>query len=201
MKKSKPLPPTEKRGLITVVPFGRVGDDVLRVVVDSLQGVLRLPVDTYTYTPISEEAFVSARDQYNALVILKDLSLNYCPDSLKVLGITNRDLCNPILQYVFGEAYMGGRAALISCHRLYAGQHGGPVSREQFLDRVVKVAVHEIGHTFSIPHCHTGRCVMRASNNLAELDEKLNYLCPYCEVFLADGLRDALIKHRDEAKT
>jgi hypothetical protein len=33
---------------------------------------------------------------------------------------------------------------------------------------------------------------MRASNNLDDLDDKLNYLCDYCEIFLLDELRHAI---------
>jgi archaemetzincin len=181
-----------RKGLIAVVPLGRVEEDVLRVVADSLQGILRMPVDVWGAMPIPEEAFMRARNQYNAMAIIRYLADNHSDSSLKVLGIMDKDICNPIITYVFGEAYMGGRAAVMSSARLGATPSGEPVSREQFLDRVVKVALHEIGHTFNIPHCHTGRCVMRASNNLVELDDKLNYLCDYCEIFLSDALKHVL---------
>lgn len=183
---------SKKKGLIAVIPVGRVGHDVVRVVSDSLQGILRIPVDVEDPILLPQEAFMESRNQYNAMAIIKHLANDHSHHSLKVLGLTNKDLCNPILSYVFGEAYMGGSAAVMSCSRLYTQPDGEPVSREQFLDRVVKVALHEIGHTFNVPHCHTGRCVMRASNSLAELDAKLNYLCDYCELFLFEALKKAL---------
>ncbi|MBI5572672.1 MAG: archaemetzincin family Zn-dependent metalloprotease [Desulfomonile tiedjei] len=192
MKKKKEQPPSANKGLISVVPLGKVGPDVIRVVSDSLQGILRVPVDVEEETIIPQDAFMEGRNQYNAMTVIKFLANDRPHKSLKVLGVTQKDLCNPILTYVFGEAYMGGSAAVMSCHRLYTDQTGEPVSREQFLDRVVKVALHEIGHTFNIAHCHTDRCVMRASNSLMDLDSKLNYLCPYCELFLFDALRAAL---------
>ncbi len=194
MDEGNERPPADmaKHGLIAVLPLGAVDEDVLRVVADSIQGLLRLPVDVLHSVPLPRETFMESRNQYNAMAILKYLDENHSHNSLKTLAVTPRDLSNPILTYVYGEAYMGGSAAVMSCARLTLGTHGKLVSREQFLDRVVKVAIHEIGHTFSIPHCHTGRCVMRASNNLLELDEKLNYLCSYCEVFLFDSLSQAL---------
>lgn len=188
----KPQPLSARNGLIAVVPLGKVEEEVLRIVADSLQGILRLPVDVWGAIPIPEDAFMRMRNQYNAMAIIRYLAENHSDSSLKVLGILDQDICNPIITYVFGEAYMGGRAAVMSSARLGASPSGEPVPREQFLDRVVKVALHEIGHTFNIPHCHTGRCVMRASNNLAELDDKLNYLCDYCELFLSDALKHAL---------
>ncbi len=178
-------------GLIAVIPLGKVGQDVLRVVSDSLQGILRVPVDLLAAALLPPDAFMDNRNQYNAMGIIRHLSENHSRHGLKILGVTNHDLGNPILTYVFGEAYMGGRSAVMSCSRLYKGQGDEPVSREHFLDRVTKVALHEIGHTFNVPHCHTGRCVMRASNNLLELDNKLNYLCNYCELVLFEAIAHA----------
>jgi len=193
-KKTRPL--STKTGFITIVPLGRMGPDVVRVVGDSLQGILRLPIDLGEAAPMPEAAFLESRNQYNSMTVIKYLSENHSREHLKVLGITNKDLCTPILTYVFGEAYMGGNAAVMSCFRLYRGQSGEPVSTDHFLNRVVKVALHEIGHTFNVPHCHSGRCVMRASNSLKELDEKLNYLCNYCELFLFEAVAEAMKSSR-----
>jgi archaemetzincin len=188
----------KQRGLITIIPLGRVVEDVLRVVADNLQGVLRLPVDVDEPTILPPDAYMEERHQYNAMTVIRNLNDNHSRHTLKVLGVTNKDLGNPILTYVFGEAYMGGAAAVMSYYRLYKGPGDDPVSREQFLDRVAKVALHEIGHTFNVPHCHNGRCVMRASNNLNELDDKLNYLCDYCELFLFEAVTEALKKGQKE---
>jgi archaemetzincin len=191
VKKKKSQPEPQRTGIIAVLPLGNVGEDILRVVADSLQGTLRLPVDLLEAIPVPVDAFMESRNQYNAMAIIRFMKENHTR-SMKTIGITKRDLCNPILTYVFGEAYMDGASAVMSYNRLHHGSGGDPVSREQFLDRVVKVALHEIGHTFGLSHCHTGRCVMRASNNLKEVDEKLNYLCDYCELFLHEAAERAL---------
>lgn len=172
----------------------------MRVVADSVQGLLRLPVDLLTSIPLPSEAFIPARNQYNAMTLIKFLDQGLGDHGLKVLGVTNYDITNPILTYVFGEAYMDGRSAIMSCRRLRLARTGEPVAHEHFLDRVVKVAIHEIGHTFNIPHCHNDRCVMRASNTLADLDAKLNYLCGYCELFLSESLTKALVTSDEEKR-
>lgn len=188
--KKNPIEPANG-GSICVVPLGRIGDDLVRVISDSIQGILRLPVDTSDPVPLPREAFMESRGQYNSMAIIKYLAENHSRRHMKVLGVTTRDLCTPILTYVFGEAYLNGRSAVMSCHRLYHGTGTEPVSKEQFLDRAVKVALHEIGHTFNLSHCHTDRCVMHASNSLRDLDEKLNYLCSYCELFLFEAVAEA----------
>jgi archaemetzincin len=177
---------------------GEVEKDVIRVVADGLQGLLRLSVDVLELAPIPADAFIASRGQYNAMILLKHLVERHLNGYTKILGLTCRDITNPILTYVFGEGYMGGSAAVMSCLRLRTDPNGRPASREAFLERVVKVAVHEIGHTFSIPHCQEGRCVMRASNGLLELDEKLNYLCGYCELFLSEEVAKILAEQPEE---
>jgi predicted Zn-dependent protease len=96
----------------------------------------------------------------------------------------DRDICNPIITYVFGEAYMGGRAWMSA--RLSATPLANRFQNASGQGR--KGSLHEIGHTliFSLPH---GPMRHAASNNLAELDDKLNYLCDYCEIFLLGALR------------
>lgn len=190
-------PAPVKKRTICVVPLGRIGEDVVRVIGDGLQGILRLPVDILASVPLPHEAFMEPRRQDNSMTILKYLADNYSSDHLRVLGVTARDLCTPILTYVFGEAYMNGPSAVMSCFRLYRGPGDEPVSTEHFLDRATKIALHEIGHTFNLPHCHTDRCVMRASNTLCDLDEKLNYLCNYCELFLFEAVAEAM-KHQSQ---
>jgi archaemetzincin len=187
-----------KQGIIAVIPLGNVGDDVIRVVADGLQGILRVPVDLLDPEPLPPQSFMEGRNQYNAMAIIRHLSNNHAQKTLKVLGVTKKDLGNPILTHVFGEAYMGGPAAVMSGFRLCMGPNAQFVARNIFLDRVAKVALHEIGHTFNLPHCHTGRCVMRASNTLAELDDKLNYLCDYCEKFLFEAVGNALTAPKAE---
>jgi len=197
--KGKPVA-ARTQAIIAVVPLGDSDGGLLQIVADSLQGVLRLPVDLKSAIPLPEDSFVASRGQYNAMAIIKHLAEVYADGYLKVIGITAQDLANPILTYVFGEAYMNGVSAVMSSFRLWAGTGNQTVSREHFLERAVKVAIHEIGHTFNIPHCHTDRCVMRSSHNLIELDQKLNYMCGYCELFLAEALTKALKEHPTDLK-
>jgi archaemetzincin len=44
----------------------------------------------------------------------------------------------------------------------------------------MKVATHETGHMFSIPHCTKYECNMCGSNNLAESDRRPVEVCPEC---------------------
>ncbi|MBI4462937.1 MAG: archemetzincin, partial [Acidobacteria bacterium] len=66
---------------------------------------------------------------------------------MRLLGITALDLYVPVLTFVFGEAQLSGRCALVSAHRLREEFYGLPPSNDLFHERLVKEAVHELGHT------------------------------------------------------
>ena len=126
-----------------------------------------------------------ARNQYHSTPILEKLE-NISPAStIKVVAITDVDLFIPILTYVYGEAQLGGRACIISTHRLNEDiSLASPP--EIFRFRVVKEAIHELGHTFNLRHCPDHTCIMHYCRKVADVDKKSDQLCRYCSVMLAD---------------
>ena len=129
-------------------------------------------------------AFDPRRKQHASGTILRWL-LEAGPPSGKVLGITDRDLFIPILTYVFGEAQLGGRAALVSTARLVEDvELLGP---QLLVERLAKEAVHEVGHAFGLVHCETERCVMGRSPAVAEVDGKSSQLCAECRAKLEES--------------
>jgi archaemetzincin len=126
-------------------------------------------------------AFDARRRQHASGVILRWL-LEVGPADGKVLGVTDRDLFIPILTYVFGEAQLGGRAALVSTARLVEDvELLGP---RLLVERLAKEAVHEVGHAFGLVHCEAERCVMGRSPAVVEVDGKSSELCADCRARL-----------------
>jgi archaemetzincin len=123
------------------------------------------------------------RKQHASGTILRWL-LEAGPGAGKVLGVTDRDLFIPILTYVFGEAQLGGRAAVVSTARLVEDVE--LVGPELLVERLAKEAVHEVGHAFGLLHCDAERCVMGRSPAVREVDEKSAELCPECRARLRE---------------
>lgn len=125
-------------------------------------------------------ALDSRRGQYHATQILRRIRDVEQDENVRALGITRLDLFVPILTFVFGEAELGGRCALVSLQRLDERYYGLPAREELLRERLVKEAVHELGHTFGLRHCEDWRCVMTSSHAVDRLDVKGLDFCREC---------------------
>jgi archaemetzincin len=128
------------------------------------------------------------RKQYHSTPILETRAIISPPEAIKVLAITKVDLFIPILTHVYGEAQLGGKACILSTYRF---SEGLPLAArtETFLYRLVKEAVHELGHTFNLRHCRDSACVMHYCRSVEEVDQKSNQFCRYCTVLLNDEMK------------
>jgi archaemetzincin len=122
----------------------------------------------------------AAREQYHSTAILSRLRC-IAPDSrTRVLGIAAVDLFVPIFTFVFGEAEIGGNCALASLYRLHEELYGLPANEERLRERLIKEAVHELGHTFGLRHCDHWHCVMASSHSVELVDVKSAEFCEEC---------------------
>jgi len=102
----------------------------------------------------------------------------------RLLAITDVDLYIPKMDFVFGEAQLPGKVAIISTHRLKDTTDCGG---ENLLSvRIIKEAVHELGHTLGLAHCQNSTCVMFFSNSLKDTDQKGQHYCTKCAAKLGE---------------
>jgi len=94
--------------------------------------------------------------------------------------VTEVDLFIPILTFVFGEAQLGDTGALVSTHRLRPEFYGMPNDPELLRVRLLKEALHELGHTLGLQHCPDYLCVMSASHSVERIDLKRAGFCKAC---------------------
>jgi archaemetzincin len=119
------------------------------------------------------------RGQYYSTAILSRLE-ERAEGGVRVLGVTNCDLYVPVLTFVFGEAQLDGACAVVSTARLKEEFYGLPPNDLLMRDRLVKEAVHELGHTFGLRHCPDWNCVMASSHAVERLDIKSAEFCEDC---------------------
>lgn len=178
-----------EKGCIVVLPIGKVPESALDAVSDSIS--LYFNHHTRILSPLRTPqcAFDEQRRQYNAATIIRTLeSINF-EDDAKVVAIVNVDLFIPIFTHVMGEAQEGGKFALVSMYRLMKGGVGNRPSTSKILKRLVKVALHELGHLFDVVHCADEKCLMHFAGNIQDIDHIMLNFCTYCERYLEASMK------------
>ncbi|MFB3915631.1 MAG: archaemetzincin family Zn-dependent metalloprotease [Terriglobales bacterium] len=165
---------------LQLVPIGELDRRLLEELRASLATMFRGECELLSNSVSPEFAYHPERQQYHSSEILAHMQNGLSDDCWRVLGVTAVDLYIPILTFVFGEAQMGGRCALVSLHRLRQEFYGMPPDQQLLRDRLVKEAVHELGHTLELTHCDDYTCVMAASHAVEWIDIKEPRLCSVC---------------------
>lgn len=159
-----------------------------------LEATFGMTVERCVLDPPPATAFDPRRGQYASGRILAWLSERRPESARKILGVTDLDLFIPILTFVFGEAQLGGPAAVVSSARLSA-DGAAKRAREVVYRRLRTECVHELGHTFGLIHCERP-CAMARSPGLPEVDAKKDLLCSECRLRLSELRRES--EARDE---
>lgn len=177
--------------IVLIQPLGDVPQRHLDSVRVALHNEHSATVHVAEEVPLPEHAFVTIRSpRYRADTLIAWLKATK-PDSVDhVVGITTKDISatkhepsggikEPAWKYtdfgIFGLGYVGGPSCVISTFRL------GDNDRPRFFDRLMKIAVHELGHNRALPHCSDTTCVMRdAVERMASIDRAGRGFCGEC---------------------
>jgi archaemetzincin len=166
---------------IILLPISPVDRGLIDTLLHPLEREMGLPVRIEEQISINPSfAFDLSRNQHNSTAILAAMLQKYPENGEKILGITGLDLFVPVLTYVFGEAQLAGRAAVVSTFRLDETLYGFPANRPLLEERFYKECVHELGHTFGLIHCRNYNCAMHSSTAVEEIDIKGKELCGEC---------------------
>lgn len=166
---------------IRIVSVGRAQPERLRKLSAALRRLLGTECQLDTKPRSSDHAYDASRQQYRSDLLLSKLAAETVPGE-RILGVTDDDLFIPVLTFVFGEALLGRSAAIVSSHRLRNELYGLNADEDLLMMRLVKEAMHELGHTFGLLHCHNPTCVMQASTYAELIDLKSEYYCESCAV-------------------
>jgi len=177
------------RPFLGLVPLSPVDLNIPQHLSTAIADFLSLPVQILPPNPLPPHTHNLVRNQYHSTQLLEYLLQEHAEESFRVLGITGVDLYIPIFTFVFGEAQLDGKAAIISTFHPQGGASVILPSRSVLLERLLKLSLHELGHTFALPHCRRERCLMNFSANLEKLDQKDLEFCEYCRILLDDYLK------------
>jgi archaemetzincin len=165
---------------IVLKPIGDIDRELLEKLKERLNQTFGCPVEIVLNDLNPQKAYDAGRNQYLATKLLSQLKKSGATRGDKMLGIVDVDLYAPGLNFIFGQADIAAGTAVISLSRLRPEYYGSAPDEVLFLERTVKEAVHELGHTFGLEHCPDPKCVMHFSNSLADTDWKQAAFCSRC---------------------
>ena len=163
---------------IELIPLSRANLKRLERLALSLTHVFQTPCRVQPQPMDIAFAFDPLRGQYHSTAILRKLAEN--PNGSRILGVAPCDLYVPVLTFVFGEAQVEGDCAVVSTARLREEFYGLPPREDLLHERLLKEAVHELGHTFGLRHCDNWQCVMASSYAVERIDVKDADFCSPC---------------------
>ncbi len=167
--------------VIYLLPLGPLPEDILPHIRTAVEPVFEIPTRLLPPRDLDLSCYDPHRDQYFSTGLLRNMLRKSPRDALKILGVTKADLFIPIMKYLFGEAQVSGKGAIISLFRLRPESYGLEPDRDLYWERIAKEAIHELGHTFGLTHCRDPLCVMNSSCLIGETDCKGTELCPTCQ--------------------
>jgi len=174
---------------LQLLPIGNLDGELLTDLGLALADSFRVPCEVLSPPLDPEFAFHGERQQYHSSELLYRMQSLANGGAWRILGVTSVDLYIPILTFVFGEAQMGGPCSVVSLHRLRQEFYGLPVDQDALWQRLLKEAVHEIGHTINLTHCEDYGCVMAPSHAVEWIDLKSASLCVACQAKTRESVR------------
>jgi len=168
--------------LVRLLPVGDVESSLLQHLCTQIPRVLPVRCEIFPGKLDPTPSYHAERQQHHSSEIIERMQPLVSPQDWRVLAVTGADLYIPILKYVFGEAEMGGRCALVSFHRLHQEFYGLDRDDDLLALRLLKEAVHELGHTLDLNHCQDYRCAMASAHAVEWIDLRELTLCESCQL-------------------
>lgn len=126
---------------------------------------------------LPEKYYYAPRDRYSGRGLLKDLSQN--KHGTVVLGLTNEVIYEPNEKSptfgIFGIGSVGDHVAVISSTL--------PSRKKHSDEHLVKLMMHELGHSFGLNHCKDEHCFMVDAEHGNKFSKTPSF-CPQCKAFL-----------------
>jgi len=174
--------PAAPRGPLYVQPLGDCARRAqgTEEVVAALRAFYPIEVRVLPCLELPRAAYYPPRQRYSAERLLAHLNRRMPADGWRILGLTDVDISTTkgtIPDWgVMGLGELPGTATVISSFR--CRKKARDVGHA--LERLAKVAVHEIGHTLGLPHCPERGCLMEDAMGKVVTTDRERDFCPRC---------------------
>lgn len=162
---------------IYIQPLGDVNQEYMDYIKTSVKNFYGYDCVIKSKRNLTTDILAGSRTRYEAGKILKKYN-----SKENVLLITEKDIAhkksNDFPEWgVFGLGFRPGTTCVVSTFRLKKN-----VPKAKFLERLKKVALHEIGHNLGLDHCTNDKeCMMTsASGTVKQVDREKIWFCSKC---------------------
>jgi archaemetzincin len=165
---------------INVTTMGTVKKSDVDLVLNEITKFYGANVILLPKIDLIKDSKVSGINKYHAIKILNTIEEKYPNTQHKVLLLTNYNICmdrtlNGVTHKnwgIFGMAKLGKKPCVVSTHNM----------GKNYKDRLIKVSIHETGHSLGVPHCKNTKCVMTdAKGKGSTVDNATIWMCEECK--------------------
>jgi archaemetzincin len=173
----------QQRIKIALFPFKGVDPSYSSILKKEIEKFYSCDVSVYPEVSLPAFAYYEPRNRYKADSLLVYLKTKLPAGCNYILGITGKDISTTDETHedwgVFGLGYIGGPSCVVSDLRLKKTAK----NKSHLQERLIKVVLHELGHTLGLQHCDKDpKCLMEAANgSIASVDREEKYLCSFCK--------------------
>lgn len=166
-----------KSKTIYIQPLGDVNTEYMNYLKTSIKEFYGYDCVIKPKLNLTNDILAGSRTRYEAGKILNKYNSNQ-----NTLIITEKDIAHKKSDEfpewgIFGLGLRPGKTCVISTFRLKK-----KVSTQKMLERLKKVALHEIGHNLGLEHCSNNKeCMMNdADGTIKQVDKEKIWFCPKC---------------------
>jgi archaemetzincin len=189
---------------INLLVLNDISRTVLRHLARNLSQIFETDVKVSRTIIIPSMLFNEEKRKYEGRKLLKFLTENMTLGEVKGINLAlfDRDIYTGSADYVFGVASPFPKIGIVSLLRLHphfeedyfagglkkrkAGKFPLLVRRLSgaektvYYERILKEAIHSIGHSMGLIHCDHSQCIMYPSGKVSDVDNKTTSFCKTC---------------------
>jgi len=162
--------------IVYIQPLGDVSPEYLQIVKNSVESFYGFNCVIKEKMSLTSDLLASSKTRYEASKILSKFNTKE-----NLLILTEKDIACKKDNYpewgILGLGYRPGTTCVVSTFRMKR-----KVSKSVIIDRLKKVAIHEIGHNLGLDHCNNDiHCLMNdAKGTIRQVDKEKLWLCSRC---------------------